>query len=142
MTECSRVFIDTAPIIYYLQHDKLYFKLANDIFWHFQKSSASLVSSDITIEEYCVRPYKSNDLLLIHALEGFVRDAKIEIVHTSWKIATRAAHIRAEYPAFKAMDSLQIAAAMESGCDLFLTNDKQLRQFDGIRCMTLEQFLL
>ena len=100
----------------------------------------SFVSSDITIAEYCVRPYKSNNLLLIHALEGFMRDARIEIVHISWKIATRAAHIRAEYSSFKAMDSLQIATAIESRCDLFLTNDKQLRQFEGMKCVTLDQF--
>ena len=140
MIECSRVFLDTAPIIYYLQQDKLYYDVISNIFWHFQKSFTALVSSDITIAEYCVRPYKSNDLLLVYALEGFVRDARIEIVHTSWKIATQAARIRAKYPSFKAMDSLQLATAMESGCDLFLTNDKQLRQFDGIRCMTLDQF--
>lgn len=140
MIECNRVFLDTSPIIYYLQKDEKYFDLTKAILLQLQESFVSFVSSDITIAEYCVRPYKSNNLLLIHAMEGFMRDARIEIVHTSWKIATRAARIRAEYSSFKAMDSLQIATAIESGCDLFLTNDKQLRQFEGMKCVTLDQF--
>ncbi|MCR5061201.1 MAG: PIN domain-containing protein [Saccharofermentans sp.] len=47
-------------------------------------------------------------------------------------IADKAAQIRARYTSFKAMDALQLAAAVLSGCDCFLTNDKQLQQFDEI----------
>ena len=39
---------------------------------------------------------------------------------------------------FKAMDALQISAAVESQCDVFFTNDKQLRQEKEIPCMTME----
>lgn len=140
MTAFNRVFLDTSPIIYYLQKNEPYFIIMRTLLLQFQQSFVALVSSDLTIAEYCVRPYKTNNLLLIQALEGFVKDANIEIAHTSWSIAMRAARIRAEYPAFKAVDSLQIATAIENGCDLFLTNDKQLRQFEGIQCMTLDQF--
>lgn len=36
--------------------------------------------------------------------------------------------IRARFKDFKSIDTLQIGAAIQSDCDLFLTNDKQLRQ--------------
>ena len=55
------------------------------------------------------------------------------------EIAKKAAQIRAEYKGFKAMDALQLAAACLSGCDLFLTNDKQLRQFKEMKCITVEE---
>lgn len=55
-------------------------------------------------------------------------------------IADRAARIRAEYAGFKGMDALQLAAAVEGGCDLFLTNDRQLRQFSGLRVITVEDW--
>ena len=48
--------------------------------------------------------------------------------------------IRAQYKHFKAMDSLQLATAIESGCDLFLTNDNQLKQFSEIKCVTVEDW--
>lgn len=56
------------------------------------------------------------------------------------KMAKRAAQIRAQYKDFKAMDSLQLAIACETGCDLFLTNDKQLRQFKELRCITVKDW--
>jgi len=37
------------------------------------------------------------------------------------------------------MDALQLATACVIGCDLFLTNDKQLRQFREIKCITLDE---
>jgi predicted nucleic acid-binding protein len=40
---------------------------------------------------------------------------------------------------FKAMDALQLAVACLSGCDLFLTNDKQLRQFKEIKCIVVDE---
>lgn len=45
--------------------------------------------------------------------------------------------IKTEYKGFKGMDALQLAAACLSGCDLFLTNDKQLKQFKEIKCLTV-----
>lgn len=49
-----------------------------------------------------------------------------------------AAKIRAKYKGFKAMDALQLATAMISDCDLFLTNDKQLRRFDGLPILVVD----
>ena len=40
------------------------------------------------------------------------------------------------------MDSLQLAVAVCTGCDTFLTNDKQLRQFREINCVTVEDWPL
>ncbi len=37
------------------------------------------------------------------------------------------------------MDALQLATACLSGCDLFLTNDKQLKQLKEINCITVEE---
>lgn len=57
-------------------------------------------------------------------------------------IAEKAAQIRVEYRDFKAMDALQLAAAICTGCDTFLTNDKQLKQFTGLHCVTVEEWSL
>ena len=63
----------------------------------------------------------------------------IKIKSIDRKIAEKAAKIRAEYRFFKTMDALQLATACIAGCDLFLTNDKQLRQFGEIKCITVEE---
>lgn len=73
--------------------------------------------------------------------DSFARDMmqtmNIEIVNVDQEIAKKAAQIRAEYKGFKAVDAFQVAAASLAGCDLFLTNDKQLRQFAEIKCITV-----
>ncbi|RKI37103.1 PIN domain-containing protein, partial [bacterium D16-59] len=71
--------------------------------------------------------------------ERLVDVLNIGIISIDKEIADKAARIRAEYKAFKAMDALQLAAACITGCDLFLTNDKQLRQFREIKCITVEE---
>lgn len=63
----------------------------------------------------------------------------IEIIEISKAIAEKAAQIRAEYTSFRTMDALQLASACLSGCDLFLTNDKQLKQFREIICVTVDE---
>ena len=42
---------------------------------------------------------------------------------------------------FKTMDALQLSTACISGCDLFLTNDKQLKQFKEITCITVDELV-
>lgn len=37
------------------------------------------------------------------------------------------------------MDALQLAVACFAECDLFLTNDKQLRQFEEVNCITVDE---
>ena len=72
MTEFKRVFVDTAPIIYYLENSSLYMD---------------------SIKKFFIKCIEEN---------------------------------------------IQIASAIVSGCDMFFTNDKQLRQEKELPCMTME----
>lgn len=69
----------------------------------------------------------------------FVDTINMDIVEINREIAKKAAQIRAVYKGFKAMDAIQLAVACFEGCDLFLTNDKQLRQFKEIKCITVDE---
>ena len=69
-------------------------------------------------------------------------DCGIDLTPIGTVIAEKAAEIRAQYTSFKAMDALQLAAAMSMGCDTFLTNDKQLKQFSELNCVTVEDWPL
>ncbi len=69
-----------------------------------------------------------------------VETTDMEVVEIDQGIAQKAAQIRAEYKGFKAMDALQLATACIMGCDLFLTNDKQLKQFKDINCVTVDEW--
>ena len=82
-----------------------------------------MYTSTITDTEYFVHPYREKDFLKISVGED---------------IAEKAAQIRAKYQGIKTADSLQLASAIVYECDVFLTNDKQLRQVEEIRVLLVD----
>lgn len=90
MIDYKKVFVDTAPFIYFIEKD-------------------------------------DNNPQYYEKVKKFLKDGYEDD------------KIRAEYKGFKAMDALQLAVACLSACDLFLTNDKQLKQFKEIECVTVEE---
>lgn len=140
MTECNRIFLDTTPIIYFLDEDIHFGEKVRGILEELILSGKEMSSSVITCEEYLVYPFKTGNQEKIDVFFEFTQDCGIALHEVNISIAKRAAQIRAEYKDFKAMDCLQLATACETECDLFLTNDRQLRQFKGLRCVTVEDW--
>ena len=136
MKDSKKIFFDTAPIIYYLQESDLYFNTM--ISFLRQNRDGDYVTSAITATEYLTYPFRENDEKLINDFYSFIDDMEVEIKEIDMKIAVKAAQIRAEYKFFKPLDSLQLATACITGCDIFLTNDKQLKQFKEIKCVTMD----
>ena len=91
-----------------------------------------------TAAEYFVFPYRNQKMSYIDSFHRLVDTLDMEITEVDQEIAKKAAQIRAQYKNFKAMDALQLATACVTGCDLFLTNDKQLKQFAEIKCVTVD----
>lgn len=135
----NQVFLDTTPIIYFLDEDVNFGDKVRSVFDEILEDGKRMVTSTITCAEYLVYPYKTNNIDKADAFFDFLTDCDIPMCSIDQKIAKKAAKIRAEYKGFKAMDSLQLATACLTGCDLFLTNDKQLRQFSEIKCVTVDE---
>ncbi|MBQ4203679.1 MAG: PIN domain-containing protein [Thermoguttaceae bacterium] len=142
MTEFNRVFLDTAPLIYFLDDDANFGKKTKSILEEILSTGKTLVSSVITCEEYLIYPYRSGNQEKVNVFFEFSEACGVDLIRISLEIAKLAAKIKAEYKDFKTMDSLQLATAVHTGCDLFLTNDKQLRRFDGLFCTTVEDWIL
>lgn len=138
MTEYKRVFVDTAPIIYYLENSSLYMDFIKKFFAKCIEEDIQVVTPAITVEEYLVFPYSSGQMELVDNFKRFIEYMNIEVVDIDSVIAEQGAKIRGRYKNFKAMDALQIATAVVSGCDMFFTNDKQLRQEKELPCMTMD----
>ena len=136
----KKIFLDTSPIIYLLDSDKNFGEKTAEIFSQLSEQNVKFFSSVITIEEYLVYPYRKNNELMIKSFWDLVTENKIILYSINWNEANKAAKIRAEYKFFKPMDALQLAVASLHGCDLFLTNDKQLKQFQEISCVTVEEW--
>ena len=139
MTEYKRIFLDTAPIIYFLDESSPLRAKTEQVLSEMIGTHAELVTSVISCMEYLVHPYRRQDSRAICALWQFVDGCGIQVLDVTKATAEKAAKIRAVFPSFKAMDALQLAVARMSGCDVFLTNDKQLRRFDEISFCLIEE---
>lgn len=139
MIESKKVFLDTAPFIYYLEKHESYYRILKSLFIDWFKKDQEMITSVLAVEEYCVNPYRIKEFERVKTFEEFIDYMEIDVVPINEQIARKAAQIRAEYKGFKAMDALQLATAVIAGCDMFLTNDKQLRQFKEIKCITVDE---
>ncbi len=140
MTGYKKVFLDTAPLIYFLDADEHFGETVRKIFEDILQSDKQMLTSVITCEEYLVYPYKTGNEEKVAAFREFISECGIPLCPIDVETAKKAAKIRARYKDFKAMDALQLASACMQGCDLFLTNDKQLRQFKDLICVTVDEW--
>lgn len=133
----DKVFIDTAPVIYLLENHPPFSDVSREVVGDYFKRGFSLCTSVLTYMEYSVHPYRCGHPEKVDDLESFANDSLLQVFEVSKEIALYAANLRAKYAGLKAMDSLQLACAVKKNCSVFLTNDKQLRQVDEIKCHLL-----
>ncbi len=81
--------------------------------------------SDLSRTECLVGSFGSGNAVLVAAYQAFFQDPDIRMLPLTSAVCEQAARIRSTYR-FKVPDALHLAAAVEHGCGLFLTNDVQL----------------
>ena len=123
-----RIYLDSAPVIYAIQSVEPFFPSVSQ--W-IGRPDAVLVVSDLTRLECRVLPIRDGNSLLLEAYDEFFSTGVKEIVPLSAGVVDRATDIRAQY-GFTVPDSLHLAAALSSDCEVFLTNDRRLLGFGEI----------
>jgi predicted nucleic acid-binding protein len=118
----SRIYLDSSPVIYLVQQVAPYWAALQT---RLAVSGVVCVSSELTRMECLVRPIRNGDTSLIQDFDPFFGVQVTELVAFTAAVFRRAADIRAQF-GFKTPDALHLAAALESACDVLLTNDAQL----------------
>jgi predicted nucleic acid-binding protein len=121
LQDVNRLFLDTAPVIYYLEHHPTYFDRVGQIFGRIDSGQLTAVTSPVTLAECLVHPYRLG-------LNQFQP--------TDAAVGQQAASIRAAYN-LTLPDALQRGAALTANCEAFLTNDKTLQRVTELRVIVL-----
>lgn len=133
-----KIFLDTAPVIYYIEENERYLDFLTELFDLAKKNEIQFVTSSLTLLELLVLPIRQKQHELAQAYRDIILNSgSIVLVSMNVEIAVAAANIRANYN-FKTPDAIQIASAINSNCNLFLTNDKKLNTSE-IETIYLEQ---
>lgn len=142
LAKINSIFIDTAPVIYYIEAHPQFGPLAKEAVTIFQSGSLNAFSSVITITEVLPKPIEQEDEKLARRFAEFLKHGKnLTMMEISEMIAERAGKLRGRYPFLKTVDAIQISAAINAGADAFLTNDRKLKQIEEIRVFVLADYL-
>jgi predicted nucleic acid-binding protein len=110
------------------------------IFQIIDDGKMSAVTSVISLLEVLTQPLRlgNNDLCLqYHDLLSNAEHLRLTAIDST--IARKAALVRAKY-SIRTPDALQIATAIETGCDAFLTNDAAFKRVKDITVLLLDDF--
>ena len=123
-----RYYLDSAPIIYLVEQAQPY---ATSVRGKLSAQGLTLITSELTRLECRVKPLRDGDTALLQDFDNYFSNSMAEIIPLTRDVIDRATEIRAKFN-FKTPDSIQIAAAVVSNCDVFLTNDHRLNRFTAI----------
>lgn len=134
----TRLFLDTAPIVYYVEPNPTYFDRVRLIFDQIETGVLTAVTSPITLAECLIHPYR----LGLSQLQQDFFNVIVSTENTVFQpvdaqVGRQAAMLRATYN-LTLTDALQVATALVANCEAFLTNDLTLRRVIELRIVVLE----
>lgn len=135
----TRLFVDTAPVIYYVEENERYLPLVQIVFDRLDTGLLTAVTSPITLAECLVMPYRLKNVDLRQAFADLITGGSgTEFALLDHKQAERAAELRARYN-LSLTDAFQVAIALTTNCDAFLTNDIALKRVTEINVIVLDE---
>lgn len=129
--------MDTAPFIYFMERHPTHAPVVRTLFAAADRRAVELVTSEVTLLEVLVAPYRAGALALAERYEALLtRGRGVRMVPLARPLLRAAAQLRARY-GIRTPDALQLAAALGAGCTSFVTNDRRLPDLPGLRVIQL-----
>jgi predicted nucleic acid-binding protein len=134
------VFLDSAPLIYFMEENHTYISLLRNLFTANNNGAFIFKTSVVTLMEVLVHPMRHNEQTLAEQYQEILcNSSSIDIINIDIEVAVKTAWLRAKY-ALKTPDAIQLATALISLSDFFLTNDVRLKNIEEIEVLTLDDY--
>jgi predicted nucleic acid-binding protein len=115
------VYLDSAICVYAVEGVPSFQARARTRLADLRTAGDQPAISDLTWLECRVKPIRQGDATLLNDMEAFLNAADMLRIPMPTAVYERACRIRAIH-GYKLADALHLAAAIEGGCGLFLTN--------------------
>ncbi len=133
------ICLDTNCVIYLIENNPVWGpKIASRL------AAASAVGDTLTVcdlarAECLIGPLRTADAVVLAEYQRFFASASVQMLPLSVAVCERAASVRVSSAMrFELVDCLHLAAVIEHGCGLFLTNDAKLASCSGITVEVLK----
>jgi uncharacterized protein len=125
------IYLDSNIVIYLIEQSPSFGARATARITALTAAGDAIVVSDLSRLECRSNAVAVADQVTLDLYDVFFRQAVARLMPLSRSVVDRATEIRGRYR-FKTPDSLHLAAAVEAGCQSFLTNDLRLNRFAGL----------
>jgi predicted nucleic acid-binding protein len=124
--------------VFLVEKNPAYLDVVRDIFTAIDTGQLAAMTSPVTLAECLVHPLRLNLPQLQQSfINVVVNGSNTTFVNLDQTVGQQAARLRADYNV-RLPDALQLAAAMNNGCDSFLTNDALLKRVPGIQILVVD----
>lgn len=135
----KRAYLDTNIFIYLIEDHPKYQAKISELIKHLDEIGCDLVTSEFTVAECLVKPFADNDKKSISAYQENLQTSEFLTVEpVTRNVLINAAMLRGKV-GNKMPDSIHLATALLSECDLFIGNDKGLKITDEIDSLILSE---
>ncbi|MDT7542364.1 MAG: hypothetical protein QOE33_2268 [Acidobacteriota bacterium] len=142
LTGVTKLGLDTTPFIYFVERHAAYFDLVHAALKLVDEEKIIAYSSVVTLTEVLTQPLRLGNNSLADEYRQLLLNARnLTLLPIVAQTAELAAELRARYK-LRTPDALQVAAALDAGCEAFLCNDAGLRRVTELRVLILEELEL
>ena len=135
------VFLDTAPFIYFIEKNSRYHDLIKLVISLIDTQEAQGITSTITLLEVLVHPLRDGNKKLADRYKEILLSSNgLRTYEISHEISERAVLLRAKH-GLRTPDAIQLATALISKADCFLTNDPAFKKVKELKVVVLDDYL-
>ena len=132
----QRVYLDANVFVYAVERVAPYADALRSLFQSITSGETPAVTSEITLAETLVKPFRTEDVELEAAFRSALGAPGMTLVVVSHAVLVQAARLRA-VSSVKLPDAIHAATAQLSGCDVLLTNDTGIGAVPGVEVVRL-----
>jgi len=128
---------DTMVFIYYFEENASYVAKIEKLFKAVEDKKVKAFTTIISLSEILVRPLSLGNADLADNYKNAINTfPNLTVLPVNQSMAVLAASLKAKYR-IKLPDAIQVAGALFSSSEVFITNDKDLKKIKEIKVVTL-----
>jgi len=131
-----RIGLDTNVLIYYIEEHPIYLKKIEPLIEKIADGKVTGITSYVTLLELLVKPIREGRSDLVGQYKTILT-GQLEMVPMDEAVSIKAAELRAKY-GIRTPDAIQLASVIHKKGDVFITNDRGLKDVKEIKVLILE----
>ena len=134
------IYLDASGFIYSLERIEPYRTLLEPLWQQAQAGKFIVVSSQLVVLETLAKPLREGDTVLAQLFRMMFDAREVQLIPATLSLWEHAARLRAT-TGLKTPDALHAATAQSTASSLFVTNDRDFRQVEGLPLVVLDDLL-